>query len=226
MRRHRIEQGDSVVRLAEQYGFAPDTIWNHPDNAELKALRKDMNVLAPGDMLAVPDLRLREEACATGRRHVFRRRGVPTVFRAQLYDRGEARRNEPYELEVDGRLYTGQTDDEGKIEVYLPNGARRGRLVVNRGEVDAEVRFGHMDPITEIAGVQKRLANLGFEVGAIDGVMHARLSAALRAFQTLVGLAPTAELDDETRAALADCHDLPDKLEELAERAAKAIGGG
>ncbi|WP_164015650.1 peptidoglycan-binding domain-containing protein [Pyxidicoccus trucidator] len=224
MGRHRIEQGDSIVKLAQLHGFFPDTLWNHPDNADLKALRKDMNVLAPGDVVVVPELRERVERCPTGKRHTFRRRGVPMLFRVQLFERNEPRKNQSYELEVDGKRYTGTTDAEGKIELYLPTRAQRGRLVVGGGQLDMEVLFGHMDPITELSGVQKRLANLGFECGAIDGQLHARLAAALRAFQALVGLEPTGEPDDRTRAALADCHDQPGKLAELTAAAAKAGG--
>jgi hypothetical protein len=226
MIRHRVKPGDSVVKLAEAHGFFPDTIWDHPDNADLKALRKDMNILMPGDVVVLPDLRRREAPCETDKRHTFRRRGVPMMFRAQLFDRNEPRKHQPYTLEVDGQRFAGTTDAEGKIEIYLPNRAQRGRLVVAGGQVDVEVLFGHMDPITEVSGVQKRLANIGFECGAIDGRLHPRFTAALRAFQALVGLEPSGAIDDPTRAALGECHDRPGRLKQMADATAAAMKGG
>ena len=75
--RHTIRPGDTIVKLAEQYGFLPETIWDHPDNAELKALRKRMNILENGDVVVIPDLRERVENKKTTKRHRFRVKGIP-----------------------------------------------------------------------------------------------------------------------------------------------------
>ena len=53
-------------------------------------------------------------------------------------------------------------------------------------------------------GAQGRLRNLGYSVGAIDGVLGRRTDEALRAFQLDHGLEVTGELDDATRAKLAE----------------------
>ena len=74
---HEITHGDCIDSIALRYGFFPDTLWNHSANADLKQLRKDPNVLFPGDKLVIPDLQLREENGATEKRHRFRRKGVP-----------------------------------------------------------------------------------------------------------------------------------------------------
>lgn len=47
--RYTVQQGDSIVNVAFQHGFHADTLWNHRDNAELRRLRSDMNIVAPGD---------------------------------------------------------------------------------------------------------------------------------------------------------------------------------
>ena len=216
--RYRVEQGDSVVKLAKEHGLSPDTIWNHPDNADLKERRKDMNILAAGDEVVIPDREPRRASAAAGKTHVFKRRGVPMIFRLQLLEYNQPRKDRPYVLEVDGVSYEGTTDDQGRIERYLPNDARRGRLRVGDGEVDVEILFGHMDPISEVSGVQRRLINLGFDCGEPGGELTPRTLAALRAFQALVGLEPNGELSDETRDTLASCHDQPGKLQELASQ--------
>jgi N-acetylmuramoyl-L-alanine amidase len=212
--RYRIQQGDSVSKLALEFGFFPQTIWEHADNESLRTLRQDMNILLPGDEVVIPDKRVRTERCATGRRHTFRRRGVPMLFRLQVLHLNQPLKNEPYELTVDDKKYQGTTSEDGMLEQYLPNSARSGRLVTAGLEI--EIFFGHMDPITELSGVQKRLCNMGFDCGAVNGVMGPRTTAAIRAFQRLIGKQPTGELDAETRDLIAQCHDQRAKLKELA----------
>lgn len=74
---YEIASGDCVDSVAFRYGFFPDTLWDHASNAELKKLRKDPNVLYPGDKLFIPDLRIHEVDKATEKRHRFQRKGVP-----------------------------------------------------------------------------------------------------------------------------------------------------
>lgn len=45
-----VQQGDYLAKLAFVHGFEPDEVWNDPKNADLKKLRPDPNVLAPGDV--------------------------------------------------------------------------------------------------------------------------------------------------------------------------------
>src|SRR5450432_4467833 len=53
---HTVQQGEHLSGIAEQFGFQKiDTIWNHPNNADLKKLRKDPHILFPGDSLFIPD---------------------------------------------------------------------------------------------------------------------------------------------------------------------------
>jgi hypothetical protein len=53
---HEVKQGEHLFRIAYQYGFRnPFTIWNDPDNSDLRDLRSNPNVLFPGDQLATPD---------------------------------------------------------------------------------------------------------------------------------------------------------------------------
>lgn len=72
-----IAQGDCIDSVAMRHGFFPDTLWNHGANAGLKELRKDPNVLFPGDKLFIPDIQIREVDKANEQRHRFRRKGVP-----------------------------------------------------------------------------------------------------------------------------------------------------
>ena len=125
---------------------------------------------------------------------------------AQRQDRPRA--NVPFILDVDGRLTRGKTDGEGRLEVALPPDAREGILIVEPGtprETVVRLALGTMDPITEIAGLRKRLNNLGFHCGEANE-MTPDLEAALRAFQEKYGLQVTGQPDQATRDKLRQVH--------------------
>jgi len=93
------------------------------------------------------------------------------------------------------------------------------RATINPGARQAIVTFlqtaekfvfnlGHIDPITEISGVQGRLANLGMYSGPIDGESSQELTEAIRAFQrkNLSESEATGLMDDKTRDKLKQLH--------------------
>ena len=204
---HEVEQGESVISLSEEYGFFADTIWNDPDNAELKKKRTDMNILMPGDVLVIRDLRLKEVDKPTAKQHVFRRKGIPALYRLQLFDIERPRANQKYQLTVDGKLYEGRTDEHGVLEQHIPANSKEGELVIGPNEYRLLIKFGYLDPISEIIGVQKRLNNIGFECGTPDGELNNETKAALITFQRRFQLPQTGEPDDKTLKKLEEIHD-------------------
>lgn len=210
--RHTVAAGDSVISLSEEHGHFAPTIWDHPENAALRERRTDMNVLLPGDVVFIPDIRQKMEKRPTGAKHRFRRRGVPATFRIQLFDRNIPRANQPFTLVVDGDEQKGETDSKGIVTCFVPPRSRRGDLTVgteDSGQVRLALEFGHLDPINEISGVQHRLNNLGFPCDPADGAMNDSTRQAIAGFQRYNGLPPNGELDDATRAKLEQIHDDP-----------------
>lgn len=210
-RQHVVKQGENIVSIAEVYGFFPATIWDHGDNAALKEKRVDMTILMPGDVVVIPDKVQKKVKKPVEQSHKFRRKGVPAIYRLQLFDGEEPRRNQKYSLSVNGKFVDGQLDGLGVLETFLPPSARYGRLVLKNDEglVDEiiELDFGHLDPVTEVSGVQKRLNNLGFACGEPDGSLNMKTYKALRAFQTRYGLDVTGQIDEATRNKLVELHD-------------------
>ncbi len=49
-----IRQGEFLTRLASRLGFDAPTVWNDGRNAELRNVRPNHDVLAPGDVLHCP----------------------------------------------------------------------------------------------------------------------------------------------------------------------------
>jgi N-acetylmuramoyl-L-alanine amidase len=158
---HLVRQGECLVAIADQYGHFWETLWNHPKNSTLKQLRKDPNILMPGDQIHIPDKESRTEQGATEQRHRFQARGTPAKLRLRLTgspepsderaeqvapgqgeyvepdpedDEPEALSGTPYALYVDGEMLAeGETDGDGRLEEVIPPGSGSGTLVLDPG---------------------------------------------------------------------------------------------
>lgn len=209
-KRHVAQEGEGVSAIAFRYGFAPETVWNDPGNEELRATREDMDILAPGDVVVVPDKRLKEELRATGAFHRFQRKGVPAILRVQVTVNGQARAKEPFTVVVDESYsYSDVTDADGVLQAPLSPAAARAVVTVGPDGYQFAVEIGAVRPIRTLAGVRSRLNNLGYECGEIDAPEgDPRTREAILAFQRDRGLAESGDWRDEALvAALRDEHD-------------------
>jgi len=195
--RYQVQQGDCISSIAYAHGFLPKTLWQHSDNADLKQKRKDPNALAPGDVVAIPELQLKQESGATAKKHRFQKKGVPAKLKIRVLLNNEPRRNEKFKLCIDGRWSEGATDGDGFVEHSLPPDARNARLVIGEGgkQEILELAFGHVDPIDSDEGAAGRLHDLGYST-------REGLSPAVRKFQADNSLRVTGELDTPTRDKL------------------------
>jgi hypothetical protein len=207
MAKYIVRQGDCLSSISSRFGFWPDTIWNHPDNAQLKRKRKDPNILLPGDVVFIPDLQLGEHSCTTDARHTFILQTEPTICRLQVFDGEQPRSNQKYILVIDGLIFSGFTDEAGKLEQEIHPNAQRGTLTIGPDQMTCDLQFGFLDPIDEITGIQGRLTNLGYDCGEINGQMNEDTQAALRAFQHRFQLEVTGRVDEKTLKQLEHIHD-------------------
>jgi hypothetical protein len=200
-----VKQGDCIESIAFNSGHFWKTLWDHPDNQQLRAVRKNPNVLLAGDKVLVPDIRIKQETGATQQRYRFRRKGVPAKLVMIFKDENDQPRADvPYVLEIDGTMSSGQTDAQGAIKVSIPPNASRGKLVLvtGDGEEQYELNLGHIDPVEEISGAKQRLSALGFAVGEADCVWGPASRAAISDFQAKHSLNVTGEPDQATREKL------------------------
>lgn len=203
MPKHVVTPGEGVSSIADAYGFFPLTLWNHPENARLKAEREDPNILAPGDVVFIPDKRVRQEDVATDDVHRFVKRGTPALLRLQVFVAGAPQREQDYELRIDGVIRRGRTDADAVLEETVPPAAKLAILEIGPARTRFEIRIGHVDPLDLQRGVQHRLGNLGFACGD-----EASTRAAIAAFQRRCGLPETGDFrDPQLLAALRRYHD-------------------
>jgi N-acetylmuramoyl-L-alanine amidase len=206
-----VQQGDSVSKLAFAARLSWQTAWNHEKNAPLRRARKDPNILNPGDVIWIPDMRKKdEEGCATERRHRFKRKGVPEKLNVQFLDIDrQPLGSKPYTLKIDGEERSGRLDNDGWLRVRIPPDAGCGHIKVGEhGEyADMDLNIGHLDPLETVTGAQGRLRNLGYYSGPIDGDDKGKeLGAAILCFRQDHKMEESREIDDALRDKLRQRH--------------------
>ena len=206
MGHRRAVQGDTLPSIAALEGHADwRAIWDHPENAELKRRRQSPHVLAPGDVVFIPEKEQREERVASGQRHRFVVKNATMTLKLVLKDRkGTALANKAFELVAGGVTRTGTTDGSGKLEVKVPTSARGGTLKIKDPDMTFPIAIGHLDPVDEESGVRQRLRNLGLLPHASPTQDH--IERALRIFQKANDLTVTGTIDDATRTKLREKH--------------------
>jgi N-acetylmuramoyl-L-alanine amidase len=199
---------ECLLSISEKSGFFWKTIWDDPANSALRDARKDPRVLLAGDLLTIPEKRLGEESGVTEKRHRFRRKGVPVKLRLQFCRHGQPRANVSWLADIEGQIQKGSTDDQGMVEITIPNGAETGKISVGAGDETEtfELQLGHLDPFDSISGVQMRLNNLGYSSGQPNGEFGPRTEAALRDFQKAQGLEVSGSPDEVTCEKLRKVH--------------------
>lgn len=197
-KKYTVRQGDCLSSIAERNGFLWETIWNHSGNSDLRNLRRDPNILFPGDVLMIPPMQLQEFSCATEATHHFVKKSPTAKLKMRLLQESEPRSNVSYVFRVNGNAIEGKTDANGFLEIPIPPNAVAGKLsILDKGEIveEYDVALGHLDPLDEIEGVQKRLKNLGFDCQETKQ-MDEKTKAAVAAFRAKHNL--EGELIDES----------------------------
>ena len=191
--------------IARKFGFTNfSVLWEHPQNAELKSLRKDPTLLAPGDKVFIPDRVQLVFTRATHDSYDFRVRRDKLSLKLQLFDfGGTARKNTPVVLNVETPA-TGAasakgaipvaTDGDGRLSVDIATQVSTGTLEVDGVEVP--LRIGELDPIETETGVAQRLGNLGYPVPAEPKKDPQQMRLVLEEFQVDNDLKPTGERAD------------------------------
>jgi N-acetylmuramoyl-L-alanine amidase len=219
MKTHVVKKGECLASIALENGFRTwKTIYYHADNAELRRKRPNPNVLCAGDKVAIPAVATKEVSAASDKRHRFRAKG-PSKWRLRVVIRdtaGNPTTGLAYKLEAGNVRLSGTTPNDGLIDTLLPADTEEALLEIAGERIRLTV--GGLDPITRVTGVQQRLAQLGFDPGAIDGIVGPKTIGAVMAFQAAhPDLKPTGKIDDDTRRTLLAAHDNDSELKAAEE---------
>ena len=71
-----VSQGDFLSSITKSFGFTDwQTIYNDPLNVSLEKKRPNPNVIYSGDVLFIPDKKVKEESKPTDAHHKFQKHG-------------------------------------------------------------------------------------------------------------------------------------------------------
>jgi N-acetylmuramoyl-L-alanine amidase len=211
---YTIAAGDCLSGIAWMRGFGRwQTIYEAPENEKFRKKRPNPNVIYPGDELVIPEKEMREESCASEKRHHFKVHRSTWILRIELRDElFKGIENLPFVLEIPGGVkIDGKTRTNGRIETPVPAWAKTATLRLPGRQI--ALHLGGLDPVRQVTGVQQRLNNLGFNAGAVDGILGPKTRKAVAAFQaTQPDLKATGALDDDTLRRLIELHDNDKRL--------------
>ncbi|MFO0554182.1 MAG: peptidoglycan-binding domain-containing protein [Polyangiaceae bacterium] len=197
-----VRRGEHLDAILYRHGV-DRTAWSAPSNERLRATRGDGHVLAPGDVLELPEP---ERPTPTPLRVGAISRFtavVPNIPIELAYSRaGAPIAGEPWHIEGYGEDARGVTDADGKLTFEVRVTTPRVTLVFERTGSRSLLEIGGLDPIQTTGGLTQRLRNLGFAVGEAAGRDAPELRRAITDFQVRHKLAPTGEPNAETLEAL------------------------
>ena len=207
-----VQQGDHISAIAERAGFeTDDSIWMHPKNAKLRALRENPHVLREGDELFIPKKRVMTVKRPTRANHEFVLTRSPLTIWVRLLDfLGDPIQNASGTLEHAGGSLDVTTDGDGILEAEIPRGTTRVVVRLDDPQLEVELGVGELDPPEQARGSTDRLNNLSYKAGEnIDedddeSVMD--MSHALELFQDDSGEEADGELSDTWKQRLKSEH--------------------
>jgi hypothetical protein len=204
---YTVKPGDHISSIAEEFQFRDyKNIWEDGGNAQLRQSRSNPDVLNPGDIINIPDKKKREEACATGRTHVFEARLIHPRLRIRFLDfDGEPRTDKDVDIEVESKVERVKTDGSGIATRHkIPRNAHQGKVLI---ETDGfKIGIGALDDVDTPKGQQARLMNLGYYRGSMDSVDEMEFRSAVEEFQCDREMKVTGVCDAETQAKLKSEH--------------------
>lgn len=209
-------EGESVATVAVRGGLDADAVWNLDENADLRSKRTDADVLAPGDILYVPDRKARWLPATVGSTNQYKTPPAKLFARLQCVDEeGNALPDSAYVVEnVDPPLKG--TMSGGVIELAVPGDSRLLHIHLTDLETTLVAEVAGLDPVDDPhgRGVGQRMAALAIAppvpalaTGEARRIVEAEyLAAAIGEFQKKQGVDVTGVVDDPTRAALVKAH--------------------
>lgn len=164
MQPYVIRRGDYLLKVAYESGFDADSVWDNARNSDLRTLRKDPNILAPGDMLFIPDASDGPDykTLQTGSTNSFVSQAPPTPVTVKFCDPALA--SQPCTIAELPDLRDLKTDANGVLTFQAPVSLETA--TVRFAGVNPAVMFacqlGRLDPVDTLTGIFQRLQNLGY----------------------------------------------------------------
>jgi hypothetical protein len=174
---HKVQEGEHLSRIAHAYGhrkIAP--VWNLPDNASLKSERLNPHVLNPGDVVAVPELEVKETNAPTDQAHRFQIADERLKLGLKLIGPAGILSGTACEVQVGFDSQNLTADSKGEVFRPVAPDDEKGRVVIHLEQpnvtmsldLDLVLLLGHLRPAKTREGQTARLLNLGYLLSEDD----------------------------------------------------------
>jgi len=149
MQPHVIRQGEFLSMLASRFGFDADEVWNDSANDELRERRSSPEMLAPGDVVYLPDAAPEPRSLSARTNNRFRGR-LPTVpVEVAFHYGGEPIANTSCTVEGLPQPLNTETDGDGVARFDAPMNSGEVWVVFEDPAAGFRVMVGHLDPHDE-----------------------------------------------------------------------------
>jgi N-acetylmuramoyl-L-alanine amidase len=193
---HTVKQGETLSRIAKQYGFATAAkIYDDPNNQDFRQQRSNPDVIYPGDKVFIPEKIPASFIVATNQKHTFRVKREKEIYRTRIRledESDDSLAGHKAILVMGDEALESKIETDGFVEWKLPKlivHSAKIQLFIDDGHSDKitheiDVEIGSLDPISEGSGVQARLNALGFHCGEVDDKLRKKSEQAIKEFQT------------------------------------------
>ena len=169
---HIVEEGEHISAVALRNGFADwHTIWEHPQNAQLREDRSFHHALHPGDKVFIPDKQQKTEPGPTTKVNAFILDTKPLFLRLRLEDvNGKPLKSTPcfIGLEDPNATEPAPTDGKGISEHEITKLVTKGEITAvpdKKPLLKYDLKIGSLRDEKTFEGQQQRLNNLGYFAG-------------------------------------------------------------
>ncbi len=212
---HRVDHED-IPTIALLHGINDwSTIWEHPENAELRRTRTNPLLLASGDHVFVPEDE--PDFVAGSGRHVEFRPAPPLselrMIMLVLQDsRGNPFAKKRFQLRYGDGTMEGLTSERGEVNCFVPYTQNAPTLTVFPRDGNEQLRLvwplqlGWLEPVETTIGLKGRLRNLGYTINALDESTGEDFEFAVRLFRLQHELPDSGVIDDQLRRRLVEAH--------------------
>jgi LysM domain len=215
-----VRNGDYLTQIASRFGTTVDAIWALPENADLKSRRPNPEILAPLDIVYLPEVKAKRLSLTVGSENNFV--ATPPAITLKVVLKAEdgtplANKSVTTDPVLD---QTGlQTDGDGAITLHLAVTVREIEVTVVDEGLTFDLLVGNLDPHDTDSGLLSRLRQLAY---VADETSHAfarswltpvalemsqeAIARGVSVFQASNDKDVTGIADDDVRSAVRDEH--------------------
>jgi hypothetical protein len=194
---HVVQEGECLLHIGLRYGFDTDSFKDVSGNRELFLNHRTPYILNPGDIVYLPEKNKCLFYCKSGQREELDLPQNAFPLRMKLLNKfGVYRPFCKITVELNNTTKEMISDENGIIVIEMPLSIPQVGLIIN--DYRYTLRLSYLVPVSEVKGVQQRLAALGYYYGAIDGAPNPDFLEALKLFQAQHCISLTGVVDKAT----------------------------